>query len=579
MNSVQQLLTDHVGLWTGADTAKKSGRGRASGSAGTVYGIKKLRELILELAVRGKLVPQDLSDEPASALLERIQEEKARLILAGKIKKGKPTPSIKVENNPDRLPNGWVCTRLADIANILNGRAYKKEELLNKGTPVLRVGNLFTSSHWYYSNLALDDDKYCNKGDLLFAWSASFGPFIWDGEKSIYHYHIWKLDLYGGNFLFKQYLYTFLLEQTQKIKSAGHGVMMIHMTKEKMEKLVVYLPPVLEQHRIVAKVDELMALCDQLEAGHTDAAEAHEKLVTHLLATLTGSQDSADFSASWQRIAAHFDMLFTTEASIDALKQALLQLAVMGKLVPQDSQDEPASKFLKHLQAEKSTLIAEGKIKKDKSQDAIRSSEIRYTIPATWEWVRMATLCRPISSGSTPSAELFQYEDGVPFLKVYNIRDQKIDFDYKKQFVSESLNGTKLSRSVLYPGDVVMNIVGPPLGKVAIIPDVYTQWNCNQAIVFFGLISPMSAKYILIYLKEGSFLKDIELIGTAGQDNISITKTKNILVPIPPLAEQNRIIAKVDELMALCDQMKERIADAATLQRELADVMVAQAVA
>ena len=165
--------------------------------AGAPNGIKKLRELILELAVRGKLVPQDPNDEPASELLKRIANEKARLVAEGKIKRQKPLAKIDAEDQAFKLPVGWAWARLSDVVNVLNGRAYKKEELLDAGTPVLRVGNLFTSNHLYYSNLTLEEDKYCNHGDLLFAWSASFGPFIWQGARSIYHYHIWKLDFYA----------------------------------------------------------------------------------------------------------------------------------------------------------------------------------------------------------------------------------------------------------------------------------------------------------------------------------------------------------------------------------------------
>jgi type I restriction enzyme S subunit len=399
VSDIQALITEHLAIWTGADNEKKSGRGRASGSAASVYGVKKLRELILELAVRGKLVPQDASDEPASELLKRIEAEKAKLIKEGKIKAQKPLAVIGDDEKPFELPMGWEWVRLADLVNVLNGRAYKKEELLDVGTPVLRVGNLFTSEHWYYSDLVLEEDKYCNDGDLLFAWSASFGPFIWSGDKSIYHYHIWKLNLYGGELLYKRYLYTFLLEQTQKIKASGHGVMMIHLTKEKMEKLVVYLPPLAEQHRIVAKVDELMTLCDQLENQHSNAIVAHEKLVSYLLNTLTQSQDAAEFNESWQRIAANFDTLFSTESSIDALKQTVLQLAVMGKLVPQDANDEPASELLKRIQAEKAKLIAEGKIKKDKPLAVIGDNEKPFELPNGWEWVRLSDVIK-VSSGN-----------------------------------------------------------------------------------------------------------------------------------------------------------------------------------
>ena len=276
--NVKQLLTDNLDIWLSAETAKISGRGRASSNKGTVFGVQKLRELILELAVRGKLVPQNASDEPASELLKRIQSAKTKLIAEGKLKKEKSLASVGEDEKPFELPSMWEWVRLSDLVNILNGRAYKKEELLSEGTPVLRVGNLFTSDTWYYSNLELEEVKYCNKGDLLFAWSASFGPFIWDGERSIYHYHIWKLDFYAADLPYKKFLYTFLLEQTQKIKSSGHGVMMVHMTKEAMERLVVYLPPLAEQHRIVAKVDELMSLCDQLST-RIDQASQQQQLI------------------------------------------------------------------------------------------------------------------------------------------------------------------------------------------------------------------------------------------------------------------------------------------------------------
>jgi type I restriction enzyme S subunit len=381
-------------------------------------GVKRLRELILELAVRGKLVPQDSNDEPASELLKRIQAEKSRLVAEGKIKKDKPLPAIGEEEKPFDLPMGWEWVRLANVVAVLNGRAYSKDELLDRGTPVLRVGNLFTSNHWYYSDLLLEEDKYCDAGDLIFSWSASFGPFIWQGPKVIYHYHIWKLQPFREADTCREFLNKFLLEKTQEIKSAGHGVSMIHMTKEKMEKVVVPLPPLPEQHRIVAKVDELMALCDQLEARETEGGKAHATLVKTLLDTLTApsqvsggtgtvrpdrfpkpvrsdsgvpsapSRMDGDFTRHWERIARHFDTLFTTEASIDALKQTILQLAVMGKLVPQNPDDEPASELLKRIQAEKAKLIAEGKIRKDKPLPAIGEEEKPFELPAGWEWVR-----------------------------------------------------------------------------------------------------------------------------------------------------------------------------------------------
>jgi type I restriction enzyme S subunit len=237
----------------------------------TEHSIDRLKQTILQLAVMGKLVQRDISDEPARELLGRIQAEKEQLVAAGRIKQESPAAEISEDERPYALPSGWAYARLTDLASVLNGRAYSKDELLDSGTPVLRVGNLFTSSDWYYSNLELEEDKYCDSGDLLFAWSASFGPFIWPGPKVIYHYHIWKLKLHSEENLNKHFLHKFLLERTEEMKASGHGVSMTHMTKQAMEKTVVPVPPRAEQARIVSKVDELFALCDALKALLADA--------------------------------------------------------------------------------------------------------------------------------------------------------------------------------------------------------------------------------------------------------------------------------------------------------------------
>jgi type I restriction enzyme S subunit len=592
MNTVQRLLTDHIDIWTAAETEKKSGRGRAASSAASVYGIKKLRELILELAARGKLVPQDAREEPASEILKRIQTEKTKLLSEGRIKKDRQLPPLSDAEKYFDLPTGWEWSRFGEYGTVGSSSRVHQKDWTTSGIPFYRAREIvLLSRHGSVDNeLFISEDLFRDltvKGivpeanDLMITGVGTIGvPYVVRENDRFYFKDASVLIFKNHHSIFTDYLFLFLISPiwNKKIHAESMGTTVHTLTIARANEVAIPIPPLAEQHRIVAKVNELMALCDQLEAQHSDAADAHEQLVRNLLDTLTQSQSASDFDTNWQRIAAHFDTLFATEASIDALKQTLLQLAVMGKLVAQDADDEPASDLLKRIQTEKAKLIAEGTIKKDKPSEKIEEKEIRFAIPSTWKWVRMADLCRPISSGSTPSAELFQYDKGVPFLKVYNIRNQEIDFEYKKQFIDESLNSTKLSRSILIPGDVVMNIVGPPLGKVAIIPDTYSQWNCNQAIVFFGLIKPINIEYVLNYFKEGSFLQDIELIGTAGQDNISVSKSKNILVPVPPLAEQHRIVAKVDQLMVLCDQLRSCVAGADQLQKKLADVLVEQAV-
>ena len=233
----------------------------------TEWSVDQLKQTILQLAVMGKLIPQDANEESALVQLALIEEKRRQSESAGEIKKQSKLPPLEEADRELGCPTGWQLTRLGNILRILNGRAYKKPEMLASGTPLLRVGNLFTSNEWFYSDLELEPDKYINHGDLIYAWSASFGPFIWEGSKVIYHYHIWKLDPFDPEKFCSRYMLHYLQSVTESIKASGHGIAMLHMTKERMEKLVVAIPPLSEQHRIVAKVDELMAVCAKLKSA------------------------------------------------------------------------------------------------------------------------------------------------------------------------------------------------------------------------------------------------------------------------------------------------------------------------
>jgi type I restriction enzyme, S subunit len=536
-------------------------------------GIQKLRGLILELAVRGKLVPQDPNDEPASDLLKRIAKERARLEVEGTCKKSKAKPLDAGDAPPFELPAGWVLSQLSDLALVLNGRAYSKDELLSEGAPVLRVGNLFTSNHWYYSNLQLEADKYCDQGDLLYSWSASFGPFIWQGPKVIYHYHIWKLRLFDESSLSKEFFYKFLLEKTAEIKAAGHGVSMIHMTKEKMEKILVALPPLAEQHRIVAKVDELMALCDRLEAEQADAGAAHARLVATLLGTLTQSADAAN----WQRLAEHFDTLFTTEASLDALKQTILQLAVMGKLVPQDPNDEPASELLKRVAKERARLEAEGACRKLKPVLPVGDEEQAFSLPIGWKWSRFSAYAIDVSTG--PFGSMLHQTDyvlgGIPLVNPSHMIGGRI-VPEKHVAVAES-KAMELSNYRLQDGDIVMARRGE-VGRTALVTRNEDGWLCGTGSFVIRLASEAPRRFIVMLFRAASvrrYLGD-EAVGTT-MVNLNHGILNNMPVAIPPFAEQHRIVAKVDELLALVDRLKADLADSSAQQERLATTLIESA--
>ena len=558
MTDVKKLITEHLDIWLTAETEKKSGRGRSSGSSNSIYGVQKLRELILDLAFKGKLSNRN-SLESSQLLIKELNEFKQKLIDKGVIKKSK---KLSIEEKYI-IPSSWTWLTLQDYLDVRDG-THDTPKYIEKGYP------LITSKNISSGKLDFTDVKYISKkdhesisirskvefGDILFAMIGSIGnPVLVDTYQEFSVKNVALFKPYQREITNIRYVLKYLIYITDHLKANAQGAVQSFVSLNVLRNTPIPIPPLDEQQRIVTKVDELMQLCDQLEQQQNLSSEAHDQLVDTLLNVLTNSSDVDEFQQNWQRISENFDLLFITEYSVEQLKQTILQLAVMGKLVKQDSNDEPASELLKQIAKEKNKLVKDGKIKKSKSLPEITDEEKPFELPSGWIYTKIADLCRPISSGSTPSADKFT-QSGIPFLKVYNIRDQKIDFSYKEQFVDDEIHKGKLSRSRLYPNDVVMNIVGPPLGKIAIIPDDYPEWNCNQAIVFFGVLIPDISEYLYTYLCEGSFLNQIELIGTAGQDNISVTKSQNIVMPLPPLNEQRRIVKKVNQLFSIIEQFQ-----------------------
>jgi len=260
---------------------------------------------------------------------------------------------------------------------------------------------------------------------------------------------------------------------------------------------------------------------------------------------------------------------------VKKLRQQLLQDAVQGKLVKQNPKDEPASELLKRIKAEKEKLIAEKKIKKEKELPPIKPEEIPFEIPENWVWCRLGEIAY-ITSGSTPSQDAF-VDKGIPYLKMYNLRNQKIDFFHKPQYIKEEVHNGQLKRCRAFPGDVLMNIVGPPLGKIAIIPDDLPECNFNQAAVLIRPLFKDMNFFIFWYLNDMSEINSIDTKGVAGQDNISVTQAHNMRVPLPPLSEQKRIVQKVKDLMQYCDNLEASIKQSAAQNEKLLQQVLREA--
>jgi len=541
-------------------------------------GVAKLRELILTLAVQGKLVSQDPADEPAGVLLQKIRAEKDRLIAEGKIKRDKPLAEIAEEEKPFELPQGWEWARLADVVRVLNGRAYNKQELLEVGpVPVLRVGNLFTSNHWYYSDLQLEPDKYCEQGDLLYAWSASFGPFVWEGPKAIYHYHIWKLQPWNPSFFNTGFFHKFLAEKTAEIKAAGHGVSMVHMTKEKMEKIVVPYPPLAEQSRIVTRVEALMRLCDALEAKVQLEAAQHAQLVNTLLGTLTASTTPEELAANWQRVAQHFDLLLDRPEAIDALEQTLLQLAVRGLLVPQDPTDEPASALLQKIRAEKDRLIATGQIKRDKPLPPITDEEKPFELPVGWEWVRMGAVVNASEAGWSPTCIGSPRRQGLwGVLKVSAVSWGEFDATANKELPSDLVPRPEYE---VRDGDFLLSRANTAelVARSVVVEQAEPKLMLSDKIIRLAVSSQMNRSFLNM-ANNASYAREHYAVNASGTSssmkNVSREVVLALPVPLPPLAEQSRIVTRVTALRRLCAYLRQRLAERQSVQARLAEALV-----
>lgn len=566
----EQLITEHIDIWTSAILAKSTS-GRGSSKKYELYGITKLRELILELAVRGKLVPQDDNDEPASVLLEKIAAEKAQLIKEKKIKKTKADSEVSEDEKFFELPNSWQWTRLNLITEINPRNTDVDDKTKASFVPMTLITTSYDGVHdsesrpW--SEIKKGYTHFAN-GDIAI---AKITPCFENSKAAIFRnlengigagtteLHVARPfgDQIESNFLLLYFKSPNFLTMGQKLMtgSAGHK----RVPRSFFESNPIPLPPLAEQKRIVAKVDELMLLCDQLEQQTEASIEAHATLVEVLLSTLTDSADADELAQNWARIAEHFDSLFTTEQSIEALKQTVLQLAVMGKLVPQNPDDEPASVLLEKIAEEKEQLIKEKRIRDNKSPAKNNEASLNCELPLGWT----ISCFGDITFNRDP--------ERVP-LSVDVRRNRQGSYDYYgASGVIDQIDDFLFDKPLLLIGEDGANLVNRSTPIAFIARGKY--WVNNHAHVIDG-INEALLLYLSIYINSISLKPYIT--GTA-QPKMNQAKMNSILVMLPPLAEQHRIVTKVDELMAICDQLKEKLQQSQETQVQLTDALVDQA--
>ncbi|MDP1786805.1 restriction endonuclease subunit S [Nitrosomonas sp.] len=543
-------------------------------------GIKKLRELILTLAMQGKLVPQDPNDPPVSELLKDIETEKKRQVKDGKIKVPKPLPPVTVEEMPYALPLGWVWVRLGEIG-LINPRNINEDSKLAGFVPMPLIPWGYSENHQFEERLWGEIKKgytHFADGDV---GMAKITPCFENAKSCVFtglpnEIGAGTTELHIFRNSYSAVVPRFLLHYLKNPHYISKAVS--NMTGSAGQKRVPTpyfteqpfpLPPLSEQHRIVAKIDQLMARCDALEK--LSAAQQEKRLTVHASAI----QQLLNIAAADEHLRAqaflteHFSELYTVKENVTELRKAILQLAMMGKLVPQDPNDPPASQLLKEIEAERNRLVKEENLRTSAEEHI--SSEEYLGQPNGWEYCRLGNLARFIDyRGKTPK----KVNSGIPLITAKNVRFGFINRD-PYEYISEDEYETWMTRGFPKVGDLLFTTEAP-LGNIAVI-DIKERFALAQRVICLQLHKSDMAPY-LKYLFMSLPMQSQLLANATGMTatGIKSTRLKEIPIPIPPVPEQHRIVAKIDQLMALCDTLDQQIAAATIKQTELLNAVMAE---
>jgi len=580
-----QLITENLELWTSSIKVKKT-QGRGSNKKEELYGIKKLRELILELAVRGKLVPQDPSDEPASELLKRISKEKEQQVKNKLIKKYKSPPITANQKKPFDLPGGWAWCSLISASILENGDRSKnypnKSVLIDDGIPFVNAGHLQGGRIDKNTMTYISEDRFellkagkFSDGDILFCLRGSLGKSaIVEGfDKGAIASSLVIVRLIGG--LNRWYIHNYFNSpfSYNQIKQYDNGTAQPNLSAADLGKFLVPVPPAKEQERISVKVDELMALCDQLEQQTEASLEAHKLLVDTLLSTLTDAHDAKELSDNWARLADHFDTLITTDYAVEQLKQTILQLAVMGKLVPQDPKDEPVSELLKRIADEREQLVKDKKTKKQRALLKVAEDEQSFELADEWKWVRFGEVAESRLGKMLDKAK--NKGTPLPYLRNTNVQWHKFELDDIKLMQIED---DEIEELLLRKGDLLICEGGQP-GRCAIWKNESEQMFFQKALHRARPLGGVLSEYLQCCLTIDAATNRLDKYFTGATIKHFVgAKLNNYVIPMPPVEEQLRIVIKVNELMAFCDQLKASISDAQVIQLNFADAVIEKVV-
>lgn len=500
-------------------------------------GIRKLRRLILELAIKGLFTNSDTTK--------------------------------------------WTSLTLGDIGEWGSGGTPLKAhpDYYDGNIPWLVIGDLndglVTSAQTHISEKGLSNSsaKLVPPGTLLVAMYGSIGKLGISAIECATNQAIAHCKLTKG-LADTQYIFYFIRAIRDQLLSSGQGLAQQNISQKILKATPLILPPLKEQHRIVAKVDELMALCDRLESEQNDSAAAHGQLVETLLGTLTQSADAADFETNWKRISDNFVSLFTTEVSIDSIKKAVLRLALTGKLVRQSPEDEPADLLLQKIAAKKLQLIESGNVKSQKPLAEINDNEKPFELPRGWVWARLQNVI-DVRDGTHDSPKDSSEPETYPLVTSKNFINGEIDFISARRI--SALDHFEIAkRSAVEKFDILFSMIGGNLGNQVMVKDERPFSIKNVALFKYYDNKMTSPFFVKKYMEHLAIDLQNQASGGA-QPFVSLGHLRNLVFALPPMAEQLRIVAKVDALMSVCESLKAKLAAAEREQSALAETLIKRA--
>lgn len=485
---------------------------------------QELKNSILQLAVQGKLVPQCKEDEPASELLKRICAEKDQNGI-----KGKKLPPITDEEIPFDIPENWVWTRLDTISSITSGGtpARTNPSFWGGNIPWVKIGDIkekyvFSSEEKItVKGLNSSSAKVFPKNTILYTIFATIGTVGILGIEAATNQAVAGITFYGEYCL--DYMYYVLVGLKDILVSKGKGMAQMNINQTILKNTPIPLPPLAEQERIVAKIEELMPLVEEY-------GKAEEQL----------TKLNAEFP--------------------DKLRKSILQQAVQGKLTVRDPADEPASELIKRIKTEKETLMKSGKIKKEKPLPTITDDEKPFDIPDTWEWSNINSLFWVTKLAGFEYTKFFTKETISPDNEVHIVRAQHVKMNRFIENDNEAIPidlSLQLERSALTTECLLMTFIGAGIGDTCIYNSAIRHHLAPNVAKIVPQTQGIYLPYYLIWLMSPAGQANVEAIKkSTAQPSLSMETIRSIQVAVPPLTEQKRIVKRVDELLALCDELK-----------------------